>query len=250
MKKIAILIPCYNEQDGISKVIRDIPKKLLYKFGFEIEVFVINNNSTDLTAEIIEQYRVKKVFEKRKGKGYAMKAGFNAISDDTDYVVMLDGDHTYKPKEIFRLIEPLSNNFCDCIVGSRLGGKIKRNAFHASNRIANWFFTFLVRHFYQANVTDVLSGYFAWKKEVVDNLKDNLESTGFAIEMEMITKMVKMGYQIYCVPITYDRRRGTSKIHPIVDGSKILYMLVKNLFWTPDTKRSKSSISKVSPTIV
>lgn len=245
MKKISILIPCYNEQLGISKVIRDIPRKLLRKFGFEVEVIVINNNSTDLTEEIVANYRVKRIQEMRKGKGFAMKAGFEAVSPDTDYVVMIDGDHTYKPKELFRLVEPLVNNFCDCVVGSRIGGKMKRGSFQFKNRVANWFFTFLVRLLYIANVTDVLSGYFAWKKSCLDELKKHITSEGFAIEMEMITKMEKLGYQVYSVPITYDRRTGTSKLNPFADGIHILVMLFKNLFWSPYKKSWRVAISDV-----
>lgn len=237
MKKISIIIPCHNEEHGIDKVIRDIPKKFLRRIGFDCEVIVVNNRSTDLTAEIIENYRVKRIFEANMGKGHAIRAGFMAVSADTDYIVMLDGDHTYKPKEIPRMVEPLASNFCDVVIGSRLGGKIKRGAFKFENRLANWIFTFLVRLLYQANVTDVLTGYFAWKKEVVDSLLPHLTSEGFALEMEMITKMVRLNYQIYGVPITYDQRNGRSKLNPIIDGVRILHMLFKNLKWSPDKNK-------------
>lgn len=233
MKKVSVIIPCYNEQEGIGKVIRDIPKKFLKKLDFEIEVIVVNNNSTDLTSSVINNFNVKRLYEKKTGKGYAMRSGFNAISPDTRYVIMMDGDHTYKPKEMLRMIEPLASNFCDVVIGSRLGGKLKKNSFQFKNRLANWFFTFLVRVFYHGNVTDVLTGYFAWKREVIDNMKNEIESTGFAIEMEMITKMIKMGYQIYSVPITYDKRKGISKLNPWMDGLRILLMLIKNISWQP-----------------
>src|SRR5438105_3485684 len=113
LQKVTILIPCHNEEKGIGSVIDSVPKRILRRFGYEAEIIVINNNSTDRTAHIAEKRHVKVLVEKRKGKGNALKTGFNAVSADTSYVVMLDGDNTYKSREIIRLLEPLSSNFCD-----------------------------------------------------------------------------------------------------------------------------------------
>lgn len=232
MKKVSILIPCLNEERGVGRVIDDIPTDLLRSLGYQPEVIVIDNNSTDGTIDSAKRRNVRVISEKRPGKGNAIRAGFEALDQDTSYIVMLDGDNTYKSREIPRLIEPLASNFCDVVVGSRLGGKMGKNSFRFSNRLANWGYTFLVRQFYQANITDVLSGYFAWRREVVDKLKFHLQSDGFAIEMEMITKIVKLGYEIYSVPITYDEREGKTKINLIQDGARILFMFIKNLFWS------------------
>lgn len=233
MKKIAIIIPCYNEEKAIGKVIDAIPRTRLAHLGFETEVIVVDNESTDKTYHIAKNRDVTILSEKFPGKGRALLRAFNYLQKDIHYVVMLDGDNTYKAYEIPRLIEPLDSGFCDVIVGSRLGGKINKNSLEFSNRIVNWSYAFLVRVLYQANITDVLSGFFAWKREVIDILKPQLQSDGFAIEMEMITKIVKLGFEIYSVPITYDQREGESKIDKIKDGLKISYMLVKNLTWKP-----------------
>jgi|WetSurMetagenome_2_1015567.scaffolds.fasta_scaffold311428_2 dolichol-phosphate hexosyltransferase len=245
MKIITVLIPCYNEERGISAVIRDIPRDVLFNMGYHVEVVVIDNNSTDRTVELARQLGANVIIEPKRGKGNAMKTGFLSINEDTDYVVMLDGDDTYKPTEIPRLIEPLESNFCDVIVGSRLGGKTLQGSLKFPNRIANWAYAFLVRHFYRANVTDVLSGFFSWRREALDHLKLHLNSDGFAIEMEMITKIVKLGYRIYSVPITYDVRKGESKIHAFDDGVRILKMFFQNLNWTPDQSKRKKLIIKV-----
>ena len=226
------MIPCHNEEKGIGQVIDMVPVQSLEKLGFTTEILVINNHSTDRTEEVAREKNARVIYEPKKGKGNAIKAGFNSLSTDTSLVVMLDGDNTYNSAEIPRLIEPLISGFCDVIVGSRLGGKIKKDSFKFSNRVANWMYTFLVRQFYNANVTDVLSGYFAWKRPVVDNLKLHLNSNGFSIEMEMITKIVKLGYEIYSVPITYDEREGESKIKLVNDGAKVLHMFARNLFWS------------------
>lgn len=231
LNKLTILIPCYNEEKGVGRVIDDIPRRMLKKLGYKIEIIVINNNSTDNTAQVALKRKAIVLTEAKKGKGYAIKKAFESLSHDTKFVVMIDGDNTYKSKEIPRLVEPLASNFCDVVVGSRLGGKIRKDSLRFQNRVANWTYTFLVRQFYRANVTDVLSGYFAWKKEVIDKLNPHLESVGFEIEMEMITKMKKLGFDIYSVPITYDLRVGESKLNKFRDGSVIVYTLFKNLFW-------------------
>jgi len=233
IKKITVLVPCYNEEKGIGKVIDGVPIKKLAYLNYKTEIIVINNNSSDHTIKVAQEKGAKVVSEKRQGKGNALKTGFRSISSDTDYVVMLDGDNTYKSEEILRLIEPLENGFCDVVLGSRLEGKINDCSFSLSHRLANWFFTFFVRRFYLVNTTDACTGYFAWKKKVIDELTPHIKSNGFAIEVEMITKMAKLGYKIYSVPITYDRREGHSKLSPIPDGIKITWMLFKNLIWKP-----------------
>jgi len=243
MKKITVLIPCYNEEKGIGKVIDDVPKEKLAHLGYHTEIIVINNNSKDRTSKIAHEKGIRVISEKKQGKGNAIKTGFNSIGNDTDYVVMIDGDNTYKAKEIPRLIELLEDNFCDAVIGSRLEGKLKEASLSFSHRLANWFFTFLVRRFYFVNVTDTCTGYFAWKKKVVDELKFYLKSEGFAIETEMITKMAKLGYQVFSVPITYDKREGSSKLSPYIDGIKIVWMLIKNMSWNPK-KRAIQNYSR------
>lgn len=232
-KKITIVIPALNEEKGIASVIQGVPRQVLNTMGYAVEVLVIDNGSEDKTGTIAQKNRATVILEKKRGKGNALRTGFRVLSSDTTIVVMLDGDNSYKTKEIVRLIEPLENGFSDVIIGSRLGGKIRKGSFKLQNRIANWLYTFLVRHFYRANVTDVLSGYFSWKKEVIDKLLPYLCAEGFEVEMEMITKMVKLGYEIYSVPITYDRREGRTKLRVMQDGVRIFSIFLKNLTWSP-----------------
>lgn len=233
MKHISIIIPCHNEEKGIGKVIAGIPVKELTDRGYTYEVLVIDNNSTDATAEIAREAGATVLFEGKKGKGNAVLAGFSALSTNVDFVVMVDGDDTYKLSEMLRMIEPLESGFCDVVVGSRLTGKTHEGALVFKNRLANWVYTFLVRQLYRGNVTDVLSGYFAWKKEVVDTIYPYVHADGFALEMEMVTKMVKLGFEMYSVPITYDKRAGETKLNSFVDGAKILAKFSKNLLWKP-----------------
>jgi dolichol-phosphate mannosyltransferase len=233
MKKITIIIPCFNEEKGVGKVITDIPVRKLAYLGYKTEIIVVDNNCSDLTGKVAGKKGARVILESKQGKGAALLTGFRNVSSDTDYVVMIDGDNSYKAKEIPRLIEPLESDFCDVIIGSRLEGKVNGSSLSYSHRLANWFFTFFVRRFYVVNTTDTCTGYFAWKKKVIDDLAPHIKSRGFAIEVEMITKMAKLGYSIYSVPITYDRRVGDSKLSPVYDGIKITWMLFKNVAWKP-----------------
>jgi glycosyltransferase involved in cell wall biosynthesis len=228
---VSVIIPCHNEEESIAKVLKGFHKGMLAKEAFHFDLIVVDNNSTDRTAEIARQAGATVISETRKGKGHAMRTGFQHIAPDAEYVVMIDGDDTYRPEEVMRMLEPLYNGFCDVVVGSRLGGNIHGEAMNTINRGGNWLYTHLVRIVYRLNVTDVLSGYFAWKRSVVDELAPHLHAPGFAIEMEMITKMSRMHCRVYSVPISYHQRGGISNLRPFHDGFRILQIFSKNLKW-------------------
>lgn len=249
IKKLAVVIPCYNEAASIAKVIGKLPREKLAKELFEISVYVVDNNSTDNTAELAAKAGATVIHEPRKGKGFALRTAFANLPNDVDYVTMLDGDDTYSPQEVLRMVEPLRSDFCDVVVGSRLGGHIQASAMTAFNRLGNWFFTNAVRIIYRANVTDVLTGYFAWKKEALDALYPHLKSEGFAIEMEMVTKMARLGQRLASVPISYHPRDGESHLHPIRDGLRILRMFIKNLTWKVRAGAGNRKIVFVSDSI-
>jgi glycosyltransferase involved in cell wall biosynthesis len=233
MKKLTVLIPCYNEEAGIGLVIDEVPVELLRRQGLKAKIVVVDNNSKDKTAKIALSKKVEVIEEHSQGKGNALITGFKAVCRDSDYVVIIDGDYTYKSKEILRLIEPLESGFCDAIAGSRIGGKTVRGSLGFSHRFVNWIFAFFVRQFYSANITDVLTGFVAIKSSVLKILIPNLQATDFTIEMEMVTKLRKLGFTIHSVPITYDIRLGKSKLRSYRDGLKILWMFVRNLNWKP-----------------
>jgi len=234
-KKITVLIPCFNEEDGIGEVIKKFPKEKLEALKYSLEIVVIDNNSKDHTAEIARAHGATVLHEPKKGKGNAIQTGFKYITKDTDYVVMIDGDNTYRPEEILNLIIPLTSGFYDVTIGSRLLGSISKGSMTKFNMIGNKVFSLLVRTFYKGgkNVTDVLTGYFAWKRDTIERLRWHLVSEEFTIEMEMVTKMAKLGDRMVFVPIGYDPRAGQTNLRPIRDGLYILQMFLKNLFWKP-----------------
>jgi len=232
-KKIVALVPCRNESDGIGEVIDSFPRARLARAGFRLQVIVIDNASTDDTALIAHTHGATVLREPRPGKGNAMRLGFASVPLDADYVVMLDGDNTYQASEVLRMVELLDSGFCDVVVGSRLAGRITDDAMSFLNRFGNWLFSHLVRLFYRVNVTDVLSGYYAWTRDALERLRPHLVSEGFGIEMEMVTKMARLNEEVYCVPITYSARSGDSNLHPLYDGWRILGVFLRNLFWQP-----------------
>ncbi len=238
MKNVTVMIPCYNEEKGIPKVIKAIPRQKLKRAGFNIDVLVVDNNSKDKTTEVAKKAGAKVIFEGKQGKGHAIRTGFKNIPKTTDYVVMLDGDDTYRAEEMLRLLEPLDSGFSDVVIGSRLNGKIVNGSMTKFNRFGNWMFSFLVRTAYHGNITDVCTGYFAWKRKVTQKLAKHTESPGFAIEMEMLTKMAKLKYDITAVPITYVERAGETALHPVKDGYRILKAWGKYLNWQPTQKKS------------
>jgi glycosyltransferase involved in cell wall biosynthesis len=228
---VTVIIPCFNEAEGITKVIKGFHKGLLIKDVFAFDILVVDNDSSDDTANVARKAGARVITETKRGKGNAMITGFAHIHPKADYVMMIDGDNTYRPEEALRMLEPLHSNFCDVVVGSRLAGRIRNGAMTPLNRGGNWIFAHMVRIIYHLNVTDVFSGYFAWKREIIDEIAPHFHAAGFAIEMEMITKMAKMKCQVNSVPISLHLRTGQSSLRPFHDGAKILKTFTRNLTW-------------------
>jgi glycosyltransferase involved in cell wall biosynthesis len=237
VKKITALIPCYNEADAITDLIAAFPRQRLRKAGYELDILVVDNNSKDNTAELARASGARVITELKQGKGHAVKTGFYNIADDTDFIVMLDGDNTYRPEEILRLIEPLDSGFAKVIIGSRMHGKIEAGSMRSLNHFGNRIYSRMVRTLYGVLVSDTLTGYFAWSREVVEALRPHIHSAGFTIEMEMVTKTARLGYEIYSVPVSYYNRMGDSSLNPLKDGALILHECLRNLRWNSARKQ-------------
>lgn len=214
--KIAVLIPCYNEEKTIGKVITDF-KKLLP----DATVYVCDNNSTDHTvAEAIKAGAVVG-YEKRQGKGFAVRTMFENI--DADIYVMVDGDGTYPPEKVLELISPIVNNNADMVVGSRLHNN-STSAFKKLNKFGNKLFLLVLNTVFSTNVkiTDLLSGYRAFSKRMVKTVP--FLSKGFEIETEITIKAIERGFVIEEIPVNLTNRveGSTSKIKIVKDGILIL----------------------------
>jgi len=212
MKDVCILIPTLNEEETIGEVISSFKRQ-----GFD-NILVIDGNSTDSTRAIAKRAGARVVIQRGKGKGAAVRQAFELI--DSDIIVMIDGDGTYLPTEVQRLIEPIERGEAEHVIGNRFayGG-----AFAILHRLGNWFLNKIFSIGYGLELQDILSGYRAFTKGAVKKM--TLRKEGFEIEAEMTVESVKRGIKLKEVPISYRKRRGKSKLNFFRDGMRITYTL-------------------------
>lgn len=223
MEKIAVLIPCYNEELTIEKVVKDFKKELP-----EADIYVYNNNSKDKTAEIAENAGAIVRNEYRQGKGNVVRTMFREI--DADIYVMVDGDDTYPADEVHKLIEPIRNHEADMVIGDRLSNgtyqeENKRHFHEFGNNIVRD----SINKLFKSNLKDIMTGYRVFNKFFVKNMP--VLSPNFEIETEMSLHALDKRFLIKEIPITYrDRPEGSSsKLNTISDGIKVLKTIVKML---------------------
>lgn len=217
--KIAVLIPCYNEELTIKKVINDFKKELP-----QANIYVYDNNSSDNTYNIAKKEGAIVIKEQRQGKGNVVRSMFRDI--DADIYVMVDGDDTYPANEVHKLIEPITNNEADMVIGDRLsngtyGNENKRKFHGLGNNLVKW----LVNSLYKSNIQDMMTGYRVFNKFFVKTMP--VLSKKFEIETEMSLHSLDKNLKIKEIPITYrDRPEGsTSKLNTFKDGYRVLKML-------------------------
>ena len=221
-QKIAILIPCYNEEKTIQKVILDFKKQLP-----EAQIYVCNNNSTDKTMEIatsIEGVIVKN--EYNQGKGNVVRRMFREI--DADIYVMVDGDDTYPAEEVEKLIKPIVNGESDMTVGDRLSnGTYKNENKRKFHEFGNNLVKKTINLLFNSNLKDIMSGYRAFNKIFVKNIP--ILSSKFEVETEITLSALDKKFIIKEIPITYkDRPEGSfSKLNTIEDGVKVIKTILK-----------------------
>jgi len=213
-RKIAVLIPCYNEGLTIGKVITDIRNALP-----EATVFVFDNNSTDRTPEIAHSLDAIVVKEKRQGKGFVVQSMFRKI--DADIYVMVDGDDTYDISKITDMIEMVSTDNADMVVGNRLK-TYTAHAFRPLHTFGNKLVRFLINKLFKGRLRDIMSGFRVMNRSFAKNI--NIMSSGFEVETEMSIKALKYGYVIKEVDISYrERPEGSiSKLNTFRDGILVL----------------------------
>ncbi|MEA2076136.1 MAG: S-layer glycoprotein N-glycosyltransferase AglJ [Euryarchaeota archaeon] len=211
-EEICILIPTLNEEETIGEIIREFKDE-----GFE-NIFVIDGNSTDSTREIATREGARVEVQRGKGKGTAVRQAFERI--EMDIIVIIDGDGTYLPSEVDKLLIPIINGEADHVIGNRFG---YGGAFTPSHRIGNWVLNKAFGLGYRVKLRDILSGYRALTKDCLRKMI--LMKEGFEIETEMAVESVKRGIRIKEVPIKYKKRKGVSKLNFMRDGLSIFYTL-------------------------
>jgi len=225
---LSIIVPVYNERQTILEVLRQLE---VINFGMESEIIVVDNGSTDGTRELLKSQfttpnlqtnlksKIKAIFQKEnRGKGAALRRGIQEAKGEI--IVIQDADLEYNPKELPKLIQPLLENKSKVVYGSRFleNSRHQYLIFYWGNKLISLLF----RIFYRLKITDPMTGYKILKKEILNDF--SLKAEGFEIEIELTAKILKAGYQILELPISYQGRtyREGKKIKWF-DGLKCLW---------------------------
>jgi glycosyltransferase (TIGR04182 family) len=216
--EVCILIPTLNEAETIGSVIDDFTER-----GFE-NILVVDGDSTDGTREIAESKGARVVVQSGSGKGQAVREGLRHV--EVPYVLMLDGDATYRVEDADAMLEPLFAGRAEHVIGDRFadmedGAMSRLN--QVGNRIINRAFSLI----HGRNLQDILSGYRAFTVESLDRI--SLSAEGFGIETELAVECVKHGIPTEVVPIRYEARPDESEtnLHPFRDGWTIITTLYR-----------------------
>jgi len=222
--KISVIIPAFNEESSIGLVLNDLPRDTLH------EIIVVDNGSTDNTANAARQSGARVVQEKRPGYGSACLRGIAELNQP-DIVVFLDGDYSDFPEEIDQLIQPILSGGKDFVLGSRMILPESRSALLPQARYGNRLAVFLMRIFFGHRFTDL--GPF--RAICYESLKKiGMQDTNFGWTVEMQIKAVRNGLRIREIPVRYRQRVGVSKITgtfsgTLKAGTKIIYTIFKYL---------------------
>ncbi len=193
--------------------------------GFQVRTVVIDNGSTDGTAEAARGKGAVVIVEPRRGKGMAMRTGFDQTR--ADYVVMLDGDATYPARHIPEMLEILQDGY-DVVLGSRLKGTRASGSISLFNVAGNRLLTWLACVLYGRKTSDLCTGYWAFRGSVLPSLE--LSSRGFNLEAELFSEVVRHKLRLGEVPIHYRRRATPTKLRSLRDGFRIARTLLRKRF--------------------
>ena len=225
---IRVIIPAFNEENAVGKVINEIPSNVS-------EIIVVNNNSNDKTKIVAKEAGATVLDEPIQGYGRACLKGIKYVEDlnsKTDIIVFLDADYSDFPDELTQVIAPIIENNYDLVIGSRKTGDRAKKSMTPQQVFGNWLATFLIRVLYKVDFTDL--GPFraiTWDKLQQLNMQD--KTYGWTVEMQV--KAAKKKYKITEVPVNYKVRIGKSKVSGTVKGTilagyKIIITIFKELF--------------------
>ena len=214
-KKIAVLIPCYNEAKTIEKVVKDF-KSVLPK----ADIYVYDNNSSDGTDEIARKSGAIVKYEYRQGKGNVIRTMFREVK--ADCYLMIDGDDTYPSENAKEMCDLVLSGKADMVIGDRLSSTYFTENKRAFHNFGNRLVKFLINFIFKNNVKDIMTGYRAFSYEFVKSFP--VLSKGFEIETEMTIHAVDKNFKLIEVPVSYrDRPEGSvSKLNTYSDGIRVL----------------------------
>ncbi len=225
-KIIDVIIPAYNEEASIGKVIDDIPKALVR------EIVVCENNCTDNTKLVAEEHGATVVSQPERGYGNACLKGMEYIAAKNikpDILVFLDGDYSDHPEQMTELVKPIIEEDYDFVIASRAMGQLEKGAMMPQQVFGNWLATNLIRLFYKVSFTD-LGPFRALKYSRLLDLEMEDKTFGWTVEMQV--KAAKKQYKCLEIPAMYRKRIGVSKVSgtirgTILAGHKILWTIFK-----------------------
>ena len=224
--KIVVIIPAFNEENAVGKVIKDLPKDKVD------EVVVVNNNSTDKTAETAQEAGATVLLETNMGYGNACLKGIDYLktqrSKPTDIVVFIDADYSDYPEQLLNLVAPIENGKADLVIGSRALGNREKGSMTFPQIFGNWLATSIMRLFFGAKFTD-LGPFRAIRFESLMALDMQDKTYGWTVEMQV--KAVKKQLSYCEIPVDYRNRIGFSKISGTVKGTVLAgYKIITTIF--------------------
>jgi glycosyltransferase involved in cell wall biosynthesis len=226
MKKLSIIIPVYNEEKTINELLGTVAAVTLP--GWKKEIIVIDDGSKDKTRDVLHTWekKVRVIYkDKNEGKGSAVSIGFRQASGDI--ILIQDADLEYSPDDYPILLQPFENPHVDVVYGSRfLGSHLSTMFVYAQG---NKFVTFVTNLLFNTNITDMETGYKVFRREAISGL--TIHAKRFDVEPELTVKVLKKGFQIYEVPISYfGRQFSEGKKLTWRDGVIALWTLIKYRF--------------------
>ena len=210
--KIRVIIPAYNEQDSIGKVIAEIP-------DIVCEIIVVSNNSSDNTESVALAAGATVLTEGQKGYGFACLMGLKHIADtapDTDIVVFLDGDYSDYPEELILLVKPITEENVDLVIGARVAYLRSPYSMTPQQIFGNWLATGLMKVFFGATFTD-LGPFRAIKYQTLLDMNMEDKTYGWTVEMQL--KALKQKFSYVEIPVRYRKRIGISKVSGTIGGT-------------------------------
>ena len=214
-KKIAVLIPCYNESKTIEKVVKDYKEVLP-----EADIYVYDNNSTDGTDKIAKKAGAIVRYEYKQGKGNVIRSMFKDI--DADCYLMIDGDDTYPKENAREMCELILEQKADMVIGDRLSSTYFQENKRPFHNFGNVLVRGLINTLFKSNVRDIMTGYRAFSYDFVKTFP--VLSKAFEIETEMTIHSLDKNFALKEIPVEYrDRPAGSiSKLNTFSDGIKVL----------------------------
>ncbi|ACX72063.1 glycosyl transferase family 2 [Methanocaldococcus vulcanius M7] len=224
IKKVSIVIPAYNEEKAIGKTLELIKNTIEKIKGYDFEIIVVDNNSSDSTGKIAKSLGAKVVFERNKGYGNAYKKGLKEAGGDI--IITGDADGTYPFEDIPKFLQIIEKNNVDFINTDRFAN-LEKNSMPFINYIGNKVLTFLINMIYNVNIKDSQSGMWIFKREVIEKMNFDIMSEGMPFSQEIKLYAIYLGFKFLEIPITYRKRIGKKKLDPVKDGIDNFINLLK-----------------------